>query len=124
MRPHSLPLTPAARDVHRLCVGSTPTRPQLSDGACHRLASLRKIDRNQFTRDLGNYPSQAQPAPTNLSHMVPECDASVRRREGTRTTRCGLKQSRCRRQRSPITETLEVIPRRWKVIQTVREKFT
>ncbi len=23
-----------------------------------------------------------------------------------------------------ITETLEVVPRRWKVIQTVREKFT
>ncbi|MBB4581614.1 hypothetical protein GGE45_003962 [Rhizobium aethiopicum] len=23
-----------------------------------------------------------------------------------------------------ITETLEVIPRQWKVIQTVREKFT
>ena len=23
-----------------------------------------------------------------------------------------------------VTETLEVIPRRWKVIQTVREKFT
>ncbi|MEA2913858.1 MAG: transposase, partial [Bradyrhizobium sp.] len=23
-----------------------------------------------------------------------------------------------------ITETLEVIPRRWKVIQTVREKFS
>jgi len=32
--------------------------------------------------------------------------------------------TRLRRLGEDITETLEIIPRQWKVIQTVREKFT
>ncbi len=35
---------------------------------------------------------------------------------------CG--SSRLTKMGEDITETLEVIPRRWKVIQTVREKFS
>ena len=37
-------------------------------------------------------------------------------------SRCG--SDRLRKLGEDVTETLEVIPRRWKVIQTVREKFT
>jgi transposase len=35
-----------------------------------------------------------------------------------------LRRARLRKLGEDVTETLEVIPRRWKVIQHVREKFT
>jgi len=39
---------------------------------------------------------------------------SARKRAGSRLAKLG----------EDVTETLESVPRRWKVVQTVREKFT
>ena len=39
-------------------------------------------------------------------------------------TECPCCQGRLAKLGEDVTETLEVVPRRWKVVQTVRERFT
>jgi hypothetical protein len=65
---------------------------------------------------LGNRPSAAASCSTSWNYSSRSCGvgAAVLPCCGGRIVKLG----------EDITETLEVVPRQWKVIQTVREKFT
>jgi transposase len=80
------------------------------------LAAAETVDRTQTVRSFQRKRPVRKPFPDDIQRerVVIEAPASCPCCGGNRLSKLG----------EDVTETLEVIPRQWKVIETVREKFT